>query len=84
MHAPYMDDYYKKLAAIPNNDFLSIHRYLDEGDKWQQYPVVKGAIDSLVSNAVNIGLEFTKENPKPIVINEIGAVQPNHAGPSAL
>ena len=84
MHAPYMDDYYKKLAAIPNNDFLSIHRYLDEGDKWQQYPVVKGAIDSLVSNAVNIGLDFTKENPKPIVINEIGAVQPNHAGPSAL
>ena len=84
MHAPYMDDYYKKLAAISNNEFLSIHRYLDEGDKWQQYPIVKGAVSDLATDAVAMGLTFTKNDPKPVIINEIGAVNPNHAGPSSL
>ena len=84
MHASYMDDYYKKLAAITNNEFLSIHRYLDEGDKWQQYPIVKGAVSALATDAVAMGLAFTKNDPKPVIINEIGAVNPNHAGPSSL
>ena len=84
MHAPYMDDYYKKLAVIPDNEFLSIHRYLDEGDKWHQYPIVKGAVSDLATDAVAMGLTFTKNDPKPVIINEIGAVNPNHAGPSSL
>ncbi|MDU6658621.1 MAG: cellulase family glycosylhydrolase [Capnocytophaga sp.] len=84
MHAPYMDDYYKKLAVIPDNEFLSIHRYLDEGDKWHQYPIVKGAVSALATDAVAMGLTFTKNDPKPVIINEIGAVNPNHAGPSSL
>ena len=84
MHASYMDDYYKKLAVIPDNEFLSIHRYLDEGDKWHQYPIVKGAVSDLATDAVAMGLTFTKNDPKPVIINEIGAVNPNHAGPSSL
>ena len=84
MHAPYMEDYYKKLAVIPDNEFLSIHRYLDEGDKWHQYPIVKGAVSALATDAVAMGLTFTKNDPKPVIINEIGAVNPNHAGPSSL
>ena len=84
MHASYMDDYYKKLAVIPDNEFLSIHRYLDEGDKWHQYPIVKGAVSALATDAVAMGLTFTKNDPKPVIINEIGAVNPNHAGPSSL
>ena len=84
MHAPYMEDYYKKLAVISANEFLSIHRYLDEGDKWHQYPIVKGAVSALATDAVAMGLAFTKNDPKPVIINEIGAVNPNHAGPSSL
>ncbi|GJH39664.1 hypothetical protein RCZ04_02140 [Capnocytophaga sp. HP1101] len=84
MHSAYMETIYQKIAELPQNEFLSIHRYVDEGNKWQQYPVVKGAVDRLVSNAVAVGLEMTKGQPKPVVINEIGAVEPNHAGPSAL
>ena len=84
MHASYMDDYYKKLAVIPDNEFLSIHRYLDEGDKWHQYSIVKGAVSALAIDAVAMGLTFTKNDPKPVIINEIGAVNPNHAGPSSL
>ena len=64
MHAPYMEDYYKKLAVISDNEFLSIHRYLDEGDKWHQYPIVKGAVSALATDAVAMGLTFTKKRPQ--------------------
>ena len=69
---------------IPENDFLSIHRYLDEGTVWNQYDIVKGSMDIIASQAVTFGLENTKDKPIPVILNEIGAVLPNHAGPSQL
>lgn len=84
MHAPYAENFYYSLSQMPQNDFLSIHRYLDEGDKWNQYEIVKGAIDLLASDATQKGLSFTQGNVKPVIINEIGAVEPNHYAPFRL
>ncbi|GIZ15684.1 cellulase family glycosylhydrolase [Capnocytophaga catalasegens] len=80
MHAPYMEEHYLSLSKIAQNDFLSIHRYLDQGNKWGQYDIVKGPIDLLISDAIEKGLLLTKSNMKPVIINEIGAVEPNHLG----
>lgn len=84
MHSAYAEGAYAKLAGMTTNDFLSIHRYLDEGTAWDQYAVTKGPMDILAADAVKKGLDLTKNAVKPVVMNEIGAVQPNHAGPSAL
>ncbi|MFV0594000.1 MAG: cellulase family glycosylhydrolase [Draconibacterium sp.] len=81
MHSEKAEKTYKMLAGIPGNEFLSIHRYLDQGNKWGQYNVVKGPVDILASDAVRIGLELTKGSPVPVMLNEVGAVDPNHAGP---
>jgi len=71
---------YKMLFAIESNEYISIHRYLDQGNK--AYETVKGTVDTLVSSAMNFTLKNVKD--KPIVINEIGAVEGNHAGPFKL
>lgn len=84
MHGEYADKQYKKLVTLHNNEIFSIHRYLDEGNQWSQYPIVRGPIDELASNAAFVGNELVKNNPKPVVINEIGAVDPDHSGPFNL
>lgn len=81
LHSEIADHNYRSLAKITKNDFLSIHRYLDEGSDWGQYDIIKGAIDVLTSNAIYFGNELTKNNPIPVVMNEIGAVEPSHSGP---
>lgn len=84
LHSYYADSMYNRLAEIATNDYFSIHRYLDEGTSWKQYENTKLPIDQLASDAVRKGLVMVRSNPRPVVINEIGAVQPNHAGPSKL
>jgi len=74
------DDHYRELFTYKNNDFVSLHRYLDQGNDLQQYSSVKGAIDTLVSTALNFAQQYV--NDRPIVVDEIGAVEPDHANPS--
>lgn len=73
---------YEKLFTLNNNEFVSVHRYLDPGQDWNQYDEVTMPIDLLVHSAVDFAQTYVKD--RPIVINEIGAVEGNHAGPSKL
>ncbi|WP_418992506.1 hypothetical protein [Alistipes sp.] len=71
---------YRKLFDIESNKFVAVHRYLDRADR--TYDEVKGDIDDLVRSAVDFAREYVLD--RPVVINEIGAVEPNHSGPSRL
>jgi len=73
---------YKKLFVLPQNDFISLHRYLDPGKKWNQYNKTTLPIDQLIYDAMKFAQSHVSN--KPIIINEIGAVEANHAGPSHL
>jgi len=74
------DTHYRNLFAFKNNDYISLHRYLDRGTDLQQYDLVKGSIDTLVSTAVSFAKQYVGN--KPIVVDEIGAVEPDHASAS--
>ena len=74
------EDAYRKLFTYTDNAFVSLHRYQDPGDKWQQYSFVKGTIDTLESSAVNFAQKYV--NDRPIVLNETGAVEASHTAPS--
>ena len=78
----YFKSEYARFLTLINQPYVSIHRYLDPGNDWQQYDVVKGPIDLLVAHAVDFGLHGV--NDKPLIINEIGAVEANHARQSDL
>lgn len=82
LDCPKAERTYEEMFTYKNNEFVSLHRYLDPGDKWEQYSQVKGDIDTLVSTLMH----FAKANitDRPIVYNEIGAVEGSHAGPSKL
>lgn len=84
MHNAYAENMYERLSGIASNDFLSIHRYLDEGNKWHQYENTRWPMDKLAHDAVAKGLNLVKAYPCPVVINEIGAVDADHSGPSGL
>ncbi len=82
MHSLDADERYEKLLTIKNNDYVTVHRYLDPGTDWGQYDQVHGPIDLLISNAIQF--VYRPEVLKPIVANEHGAVEPNHTGPNKL
>lgn len=71
---------YRRLFSLGSNQFVAIHRYLDRADR--TYDEVKGEIDNLVCSAVDFVREYVRD--RPMMINEIGAVEPNHSGPSRL
>lgn len=71
---------YRRLFGIGDNRFVSLHRYLDQAER--TYGHVKGDIDRLVWSAVDFARRHVQD--RPVVINEIGAVEPNHSGPSKL
>lgn len=73
---------YEQFFTVRNNPYVSLHRYIDPGKDWQQYDNVTLPVDSLVYDAVQFAR--TKVTDRPIVLNEIGAVEANHAGPSKL
>lgn len=73
---------YERFFSLPNNPYVSLHRYIDPGKDWQQYDNVTLPVDSLVYDAVQFAR--IKVNDRPVVVNEIGAVEANHAGPSKL
>lgn len=73
---------YEQFFTLQNNPYVSLHRYLDPGKDWQQYENVTRPIDALVNDAVQFAR--SKVHDRPIVVNEIGAVEANHAGPSKI
>jgi len=82
MHSADAADRYIAYYALPNQPYVSIHRYIDPGHDWEQYAPVTYPVDRLVHEAMSFTQRYVKD--KPIVINEIGAVEANHAGPSKL
>ena len=71
---------YRQLFSIATNRFIAIHRYLDPADR--TYDEVKGKTDHLVWSAIDFVRGHVPD--RPVLINEIGAVEPNHSGPSRL
>jgi hypothetical protein len=67
---------------LKNNGYITVHRYLDPGTDWNQYEYVHGPIDLLISQAIQF--VYHPDVLKPVVPNEHGAVEGNHAGPSKL
>lgn len=82
MHSVDADKRYEKLLTLKNNEYITVHRYLDPGTDWKQYDHVHGPIDLLISNAIQF--VYGPGVLKPIVANEHGAVEANHAGPNKL
>ncbi len=82
MHSLDADERYEKLLMLKNNDYITVHRYLDPGNDWGQYDHVHGPIDLLISNAIQF--VYRPEVLKPVVANEHGAVEANHTGPNKL
>jgi len=82
MHSVEADQRYEKLLTFKNNEYLTVHRYLDPGTDWGQYDPVHGPVDLLISGAIYS--VYRPEVMKPVVANEHGAVEANHSGPSKL
>jgi len=77
--AGYRDRLYRPLCAMPGNDVLQVHRYLDLGARLE---VCRGPADVLAADAVRELLAFGVR--KPILLAESGAVEPRHSGPFKL
>ncbi|MGI8636497.1 MAG: hypothetical protein ACR2KZ_13960, partial [Segetibacter sp.] len=73
---------YQQYFSLQNNPFVSLHRYIDPGRDWSQYDDITRPVDSMIYDAVQFARSMVHD--KPIVVNEIGAVEANHAGPSKL
>ncbi len=82
MHSIEADQRYERLLTLNNNEYITVHRYLDPGTDWGQYDHVHGPIDLLISNAIQS--VYRPGIIKPISANEHGAVEANHEGPNKL
>ena len=71
--------FYKRIMEIPVQDFTQVHRYIDEGMPEIKFPVVRGPVDVMAADAIVLMQSFGLN--KPILLAEVGAVQPNHTGP---
>jgi hypothetical protein len=70
---------YKYINKLPSNDVAQIHRYIDAGAKLD---ICTSPMDVLSSEAMDELRSY--ELFKPMLLAEVGAVLPNHAGPSEL
>jgi hypothetical protein len=70
---------YENLCRLPGNDVLQVHRYLDLGATWN---ICHASVAELTSAAVKDILAL--KIPKPVLLAESGAVEPNHSGPFKL
>ncbi|MDR2704550.1 MAG: glycoside hydrolase family 5 protein [Planctomycetaceae bacterium] len=70
---------YEDLCQLPGNDVLQVHRYLDLGATWN---ICHASVAELTSAAVKDLLAL--KIPKPVLLAESGAVEPNHSGPFKL
>ncbi|MGN0851761.1 MAG: hypothetical protein ACI4Q3_00100 [Kiritimatiellia bacterium] len=67
---------YDALAEVRGNDFLQVHRYLDCG---APLDVCRGPMDVIAASATREMLR--RRADVPVIVAEVGAVQPNHTGP---
>ncbi len=72
-------DLYRNYSVMQGNQVAQVHRYLDPGAKLD---VARGPMDQLAYDAVTSLTGYTQA--KPILLSEVGAVEPHHAGPSKL
>jgi len=70
---------FRPVWRLPANDFIQVRRYLDEGANLE---ICKGPMDVMLADAVQSGL--SADAAKPVVIDESGAVEPDHSTPSKL
>ena len=70
---------YEDLCRLPGNDVLQVHRYLDLGASWD---ICHAPVAELAAAAVKELLSL--DIPKPVLLAESGAVEPNHTGPFKL
>jgi len=82
MHSIDADHRYEKFLTLSNNEYITVHRYLDPGTDWGQYDQVRRPMDQLISSAIQF--VYRPEIILPVSANEHGAVEANHAGPSKL
>jgi len=72
---------YLNYFKLKSNDTYLIHRYLDPG---APKAICHGPIDEFLNDAVNFAYSNTITNPKPVFVNEVGAVKAHHSGDSPL
>ncbi|MFV0269623.1 MAG: cellulase family glycosylhydrolase [Draconibacterium sp.] len=82
LHSEDAEQRYDKMFILEVNEYINVHRYLDPGTDWEQYDLVRQPADRIASTAVSFA--YSKVDNLPILMNEIGAVEANHAGPSKL
>ncbi|MBA2761947.1 MAG: cellulase family glycosylhydrolase, partial [Segetibacter sp.] len=70
---------YSYINKLPSNDIAQIHRYIDAGAKLD---VCTAPMDILSADAINELRSYHFH--KPMLLAEVGAVLPNHTGPSEL
>ncbi|WP_077919982.1 hypothetical protein [Spirosoma sp. 209] len=74
--SPKQHELYRTYSALPNNELAQAHRYLDKG---ASLPVCQAPMDVLASDAVSSLLALAPA--KPVLLSEVGAVEPHHTGP---
>jgi hypothetical protein len=77
--SPQKLDYYRTYSALSGNEIAQAHRYLDLG---AAFSICQAPMDELASGAVIDLLSFAPA--KPVLLSEVGAVEPHHAGPFLL
>jgi hypothetical protein len=70
---------YQTYSPLPGNEIAQAHRYIDKG---AAYAACQLPMDELAHDAVENLLAFAPG--KPVLLSEVGAVEPGHAGPFKL
>jgi hypothetical protein len=70
---------YRQYSQLPQNQLAQVHRYLDTG---ATLAICQAPMDELGSDAVRILSRFSPD--KPVILSEVGGVEPHHAGPLKL
>lgn len=70
---------YRTYSQLPQNQLAQVHRYLDTG---AALAVCQAPMDELGSDAVQTLKLFSPD--KPVILSEVGGVEPHHAGPLKL
>jgi hypothetical protein len=70
---------YHHYSQLPQNQLAQVHRYLDAG---ANLAICQAPMDELGSDAVRTLKRFSPE--KPVILSEVGGVEPHHAGPLKL
>ncbi len=70
---------YRFINLLPSNDVAQIHRYLDLG---ALLDICKGPMDMLAANAIDELRSY--QVLKPMLLAEVGGVEPKHTGPIEL